>query len=60
MTTTCSSCKHLDATVRKPGPGNDDTGLCRYPAPVIPSGPHLQPWPFCKLTDWCSHWAAKS
>lgn len=47
----------MDATQRQPGTAGDDTGMCRFPAPVVQTIPNLRPWPFCKLTDWCSHWA---
>lgn len=57
---TCSTCKYIDPTERKPGPETDNTGMCRFPAPVIQTERGARPWPFCKLTDWCSHWTAKA
>lgn len=59
-TNTCTTCQYFDPTERKPGSGNDNTGMCRFPAPVIQTAPGTRPWPYCKLTDWCSHWTGKS
>ena len=56
---TCAACRHFDPAKRKPGPDQDDTGMCRFPPPAIQTWPDTQPWPFCKMTDWCSHWLAR-
>lgn len=56
---TCQTCKFMDLTERKPGGKEDDTGMCRFPAPSVQAPKKTRPWPFCKLTDWCSHWVAR-
>ncbi len=52
--TTCADCRHYDNTVQKLGtPAGQQTGLCRYNAPIANLAPGQSPWPFCKPTDWC-------
>lgn len=55
----CRDCKWFDNTVQKPGASDPDkTGMCRASLPVMQKGEH--PWPFCRLTDWCSRFTVKA
>jgi len=57
--TTCKDCRYYDNTVQKPGtPAREETGLCRYNAPVASALPGWQ-WPFCRSTDWCGRFAER-
>lgn len=58
---TCTDCRYFDATAQKPNtPDGESTELCRQPLPIANVLPGQSPWPFCKATDWCSRWTAKS
>ena len=57
MTVRCLDCKYIDLKVQRPG--EKDTGMCRYPAPVVTTFPNQPQWPFCKFTDWCSRFVER-
>lgn len=59
MTIRCIDCKYIDVTVQRPGQDREQTGMCRYPPPVVTAVPGQPQWPFCKFTDWCGRFVER-